>query len=93
MDNARYQRCHFVARIAARQNVHLVFQPAYSPNLNLIERFWKFLKSKVLAGIYYESKTAFIEAIEEFMDEVNQGVYDHQLKSLLTLNYQTLKVT
>lgn len=91
MDNARYQRCQFVATAAAKQNVHLVFQPAYSPNLNLIERFWKFLKSTVLAGVYYESKTAFIEAIEQFMDEVNQGVYDEQLSSLLTLNFQTFK--
>lgn len=93
MDNARYQRCHFVAEVAARQNVHLVFQPAYSPNLNLIERFWKFLKATILAGVYYESKNAFIQAIEQFMDEVNQGKYDDKLKSLLTLNFQTLQET
>lgn len=93
MDNARYQRCRFVAKVAARKNVHLVFQPAYSPNLNLIERFWKFLKSTVLAGVYYESKSAFREAIHSFMEQVNQGKYDDQLRSLLTLNFQTLKAT
>jgi len=48
LDNARYQRCALVAKAAKRHNAHLVFLPPYSPNLNLIERFWKFLKSTAL---------------------------------------------
>jgi hypothetical protein len=39
LDNARYQRCALFAKAAKRHNVHLVFLPPYSPNLNLTERF------------------------------------------------------
>lgn len=93
LDNARYQRCALVAKAAKRHNVHLVFLPPYSPNLNLIERFWKFLKSTALAGVYFETKTAFIEAVTAFLDEVNNGDYDEQLSTLLALNFQKLNAS
>jgi len=93
LDNARYQRCTLVAKAAKRHNIHLVFLPPYSPNLNLIERFWKFLKSTALAGIYFETKTAFIEAVTAFLDEVNNGDYDEQLATLLALNFQKLNAS
>lgn len=78
---------------AWRPTVHKVFLPPYSPNLNLIERFWKFLKSTALAGVYFESKAAFIEAVTAFLDEVNNGDYDEQLSTLLVLNFQKLTVS
>lgn len=53
LDNARYQRCRVVKNLAAQVNIELVFLPAYSPNLNLIERLWKFVKSNV----YIQSTT------------------------------------
>jgi transposase len=93
LDNARYQRCALVAKAAKRHNVQLVFLPPYSPNLNLIERFWKFLKSTALAGVYFESKAAFIEAVTDFLDEVNNGDYDEQLSTLLALNFQKLNTS
>jgi|AntRauTorckE5430_2_1112549.scaffolds.fasta_scaffold00436_10 transposase len=93
LDNARYQRCALVAKAAKRYNVHLVFLPPYSPNLNLIERFWKFLKSTALAGIYFETKAAFIEAVAAFLDQVNSSDYDEQLSTLLALNFQKLNVS
>lgn len=93
MDNARYQRCALVAEAARKFRVHLVFLPAYSPNLNLIERFWKYLKSTVLAGVYFETKFEFLAAIEKFLDEVNSGVHKVELASLLALNFQKLKAT
>ena len=43
MDNAAYQRCNTVALKAEQLKINLVFLPPYSPNLNLIERLWKFL--------------------------------------------------
>jgi len=45
LDNARYQRCTTVNTLAAQLNLELIFLPPYSPNLNLIERLWKFVKS------------------------------------------------
>ena len=47
LDNARYQRCAVVTERAKELNIHLVYIPPYSPNLNLIERLWKFVKNKL----------------------------------------------
>ena len=47
LDNARYQHCKMVLEAAARLGIHLVFLPPYSPNLNLIERLWKFVKNRL----------------------------------------------
>jgi len=90
LDNARYQRCDLVARAAKRYRINLVYLPPYSPNLNLIERFWKYMKSSALAGVYHETKQAFRQAIDLFIDEVNDGKHDESLATLLTLNFQTL---
>ena len=35
--------------------IELLYLPPYAPNLNLIERVWKFFKKKVLANAYYGS--------------------------------------
>ncbi len=45
LDNARYQKCTIVKNLAAQLNIELIFLPPYSPNLNLIERLWKFVKN------------------------------------------------
>jgi transposase len=40
LDNARYQRCALVQAVAQELGIELLYLPTYSPNLNLIERFW-----------------------------------------------------
>ena len=47
LDNARYQHCALVKSTAEALGIELLFLPTYSPNLNLIERLWKFTKKKV----------------------------------------------
>ena len=47
LDNARYQRCALVQTVAETVGIELLYLPTYSPNLNLIERFWKFVKKTV----------------------------------------------
>ena len=47
LDNARYQRCEPVRSLAAELRIELLYLPPYSPNLNLIERLWKFVKKEV----------------------------------------------
>lgn len=53
MDNARYQRCALVEATAKKLEIQIIFLPPYSPNLNLIERLWKFVKKKALYNQYY----------------------------------------
>jgi transposase len=67
LDNARYQRCKKVQECALSLGIELVFLPSYSPQFNLIERFWKFLKGKCLYSKYYESFQLFKEAINRLV--------------------------
>lgn len=55
LDNARYQRCKFVEEAAKQIDITLLFLPPYSPNLNIIERLWKFTKKSILYAKYYET--------------------------------------
>jgi transposase len=88
LDNARYQRCVLVQQLARELRIELLFLPAYSPNLNLIERLWKFVKKEVLTCRYYEDFARFKEAIVECLDGT-EGKHKEAIASLLTLNFQT----
>ena len=90
MDNARYQRCRFVMDLATALGIELLFLPPYSPNLNLIERLWKFIKKKCLYSEYYETFTDFNQAIVDCIAKTN-GEYKQELASLLTLKFQTFE--
>ncbi|MDR0572549.1 MAG: IS630 family transposase, partial [Tannerella sp.] len=87
LDNARYQHCKAVMELAASLEIELLFLPPYSPNLNIIERLWKFTKKKILYGQYYENPNLFHLAIRDFFSTVSTK-YETELKSLLTLNFQ-----
>jgi len=88
MDNARYQRCRLVMELALELNIELLFLPPYSPNLNLIERLWKFVKKKCLYNHYYEDFASFSTAITTCIAE-SQGKHKEALSSLLSLKFQT----
>ena len=92
LDNARYQRCALVEEHALRLGVELLFLPSYSPNLNLIERYWKYVKKKCLYGKYYSAFEAFKHAISTC---INQAPTQHrtELHSLLTLRFQTFETS
>jgi transposase len=76
LDNARYQRCKIVFETAERLNVELVYLPTYSPNLNLIERVWRLVKSRVLSGEYHETFSEFSGSIENTIDELHAALHD-----------------
>lgn len=90
MDNARYQRCKFVMDQAHELGIELLFLPPYSPQLNLIERLWKFVKKKCLYSHYYENFKAFKEGITTCLTQT-QSEYKDELSQLLTLNFQTFE--
>ncbi len=90
LDNARYQRCYFIMDLAKALNIELLFLPPYSPNLNLIERLWKFVKQECLYSTYYETFEDFKNAISSCIDEA-QGKHKQKLSTLLTLKFQTFE--
>lgn len=90
LDNARYQHCTFVKIWANALGLELVFLPPYSPNLNLIERLWKYVKKEIISNHYFESAAIFHKAIVQAMTDINHcPVHKKELNSLLTLNFQS----
>ncbi len=87
LDNARYQKCALVRTIADGLHIELCFLPAYSPNLNLIERLWKFVKKQCLYSKYYADFDAFRAAIVECLGQTDT-THKAALDSLITLRFQ-----
>ena len=90
LDNARYQKCELVRTTADRLHIELCFLPPYSPNLNLIERLWKFVKKECLYSEYYSDFTKFKTAIRDCLGKTHT-THKEALDSLLTLRFQTLE--
>ncbi len=88
LDNARYQRCALVQTLAATLGIELLYVPPYSPNLNLIERLWKFVKKQCLYSKYYPDSASFQHAIRDCLAKVPTQ-YQAELDTLLTLRFQT----
>lgn len=88
LDNARYQRCALVQNLAKELGIELLFLPSYSPNLNLIERLWKFVKKEVLNSRHHQDFKKFQEAIDGCLAELPTK-HAGKLATLLTHNFQT----
>lgn len=87
LDNARYQHNAAVKAMALSLGIELLFLPGYSPNLNLIERLWRFIKKEALYGRYHPTFADFRAAIEEVIVQMPTKHKD-RLASLLTLKFQ-----
>lgn len=90
MDNARYQRCQLVQALARQLNIELLFLPSYSPNLNLIERLWKFVKKTALNSRPHGSFAEFRSAIDQCLDEVPTTHRTH-IATLMAPRFQTFE--
>ena len=88
LDNARYQRNSWVMQVAEESSIELLFLPSYSPNLNLIERYWRLIKKEALYGRYYANFAAFRAGIEEAMRKLRKEEEDKVI-SMMTLKFQT----
>ena len=85
VDNARYYRSSLLKEHVKGTKIKLIFLPPYSPNLNLIERYWKFFKKKVLNNRYYETFEEFKLACKSFFRKRKK--YLSELLTLLAENF------
>jgi len=82
LDNARYYIAKEVQEYLSTSRVEFVHLPPYSPNLNIIERLWKFFHKEVMYNQYYEHFVEFREASMCFFK--NLKIYKKELRSLLS---------
>ncbi len=89
LDNAKYQKSSIVKDyIASNPNIKLHYLPAYSPNLNLIERLWKFMHKHVTNNCYYEQFESFRYSVLSFLRNIDD--FKNDLQSLMTFKFQKL---
>ena len=90
LDNARYQKCALVDALAKQLGIELLYLTSYSPNLNLIERVWKFVKAECLRTKYYDNYEKFHAAIQQCLDDL-PSKHKAAMDTLLTHNFQTFE--
>jgi transposase len=89
-DNARYYTAGIVKDFLENSKIEFIALPSYSPNLNLIERLWKFFKKKILYNKYYDSFIRFKDAVFDFFDNCSIR-YKNELESLMTDKLHIIK--
>lgn len=87
-DNARYYRSRLVQEYLVHSRIKIEFLPSYSPNLNLIERVWKFFHKEVLYNKFYDTYDKFKNQCLGFFENI--GKYNNELRTLLTDNFQII---
>lgn len=88
LDNAKYYKNGLVYEYLKTSKIKLLFMPPYSPNLNLIERLWKFLRKTILYNKHYEKFADFKIAVMQFFENIDQN--RDKLSTLLTKNFQII---
>ena len=86
LDNAPYNHAAPVTETASALRIMLLYLPPYSPNLNLIERFWKFLKRKVVRNQFYATFAEFRTAVQNVLHNI--AAYRDHLAALMTERFQ-----
>lgn len=86
LDNAKYHYSRVVKEYILTSRIKLVFLPSYSPNLNLIERLWKFFKKKVLYNRYHENIEAFRSACISFFKNIE--IYHDEIANIMSGEFE-----
>lgn len=90
-DNARYYKSHMMQdalKTEKYKRIKMIFLPAYSPNLNPIERVWKFFKKEVLKNKFYKTFLEFKSAIQIFFDEkIQEPLLKEKLRQFASDNF------
>lgn len=82
-DNAKYYKSKAIKLFLETSRIILIHIPPYCPNLNLIERLWKFMRKKVINTKYFQKFTDFKNAILDFFDNIDSMA--NELKKFIGL--------
>lgn len=93
IDNARYYKNKDVTAYLENPNcrIKLKFLPPYSPNLNFIERLWKFMKKYIIGVRYREKFKQFEQDIHYFFDHLSD--YEEKLRPFIGTKLHLVKLT
>ena len=69
LDQAGYNKSAEVRKHAFELGIHLHYLPAYSPNLNSIERLWKVMNEKTRDNVFFKTAKEFKSRMRNFFDE------------------------
>jgi transposase len=86
LDNASYNKAKSVRCQAKLNQIMLKFQPPYSPNLNLIERLWKFMRKELFKDKYRSTFAKFKKSVIAFFVDLDK--HRDKLGTLLTEKFE-----
>lgn len=86
-DNASYYRSRLVKKYLKTSRLKVKFLPPYSPNLNMIERLWKFMHKKVTNNRFYKTFSSFRLSILGFFQDFK--FHERELRTL----FQNFSIT
>jgi transposase len=89
LDQAGYHTARSVQKFAQENNVKLHYLPPHSPNLNPIERLWKYMKETIIYNKFYPKFSLFKQAIHNFFIEHYPKV-KNSLISQITDNFKVI---
>lgn len=75
LDNARIHHAKLIQPFLEqnKNKIELVFLPPYSPDLNLIECLWKWLKERVINNVFYKSVSEIRANVKAFLKDINKN--------------------
>lgn len=88
LDNAGPHRSVFVRKFIDNSKINLVFLPAYSPNLNLMERVWGLLKRQLIGNSFYETFSDFKDSIKKFFKKTLKTKKEEWLMPIISDDFQ-----
>ena len=87
IDRGPYHTSMETKKYAKNSRIVLHYLPAYSPNLNPIERLWKIMHEYVSNNKFYLHGKEFIEAVKSFFNKTVHEIKD-VIQSRVTDNFQ-----
>lgn len=89
-DNGRANKNKALKEYLKTSKIKMHYLPAYSPNLNPIERLWKIMRECKTYNKCYDSFDSFANAIRSFFKEIPK--LTHILKKRINDNFQLIQI-